>query len=286
MENQSTGESATVNWGCSTKQSHLPPKSPMFSSPAPALPVHCSSFYTTWSNFPYAGGGPKLHQQTSSSRAPHPPLSWIDDLLSDNQKGLPVKISHRRCSSDSVAFLDAPVSFGKIDEIAEEDEYDCKSVASIPSKGSQDFDRIDEEQLMSMFADVEPFQKQQMQSPEDSMHTISGTERSPILENPPTPSDNNSINELTVDDIRAGEKGKIKSEPEVQSTPNMDLALQQAVKEDIMQLSTPIDQSLDPKRAKRILANRQSAQRSRVRKLQYISELERSVNALQLVMNP
>jgi len=31
----------------------------------------------------------------------------------------------------------------------------------------------------------------------------------------------------------------------------------------------------------RILANRQSAQRSRVRKLQYISELERSVTTLQ-----
>lgn len=32
----------------------------------------------------------------------------------------------------------------------------------------------------------------------------------------------------------------------------------------------------------RILANRQSAQRSRVRKLQYISELERSVTSLQV----
>ncbi|KAL5665141.1 hypothetical protein ACJX0J_025249, partial [Zea mays] len=38
----------------------------------------------------------------------------------------------------------------------------------------------------------------------------------------------------------------------------------------------------DPKRVKRILANRQSAQRSRVRKLQYISELERSVTGLQM----
>lgn len=38
---------------------------------------------------------------------------------------------------------------------------------------------------------------------------------------------------------------------------------------------------VDPKRVKRILANRQSAQRSRVRKLQYISELERSVTSLQ-----
>lgn len=32
----------------------------------------------------------------------------------------------------------------------------------------------------------------------------------------------------------------------------------------------------------RILANRQSAQRSRVRKLQYISELERNVTTLQV----
>lgn len=37
-----------------------------------------------------------------------------------------------------------------------------------------------------------------------------------------------------------------------------------------------------PSVARRILANRQSAQRSRVRKLQYISELERSVTSLQV----
>ncbi|KAG6505006.1 hypothetical protein ZIOFF_037354 [Zingiber officinale] len=42
------------------------------------------------------------------------------------------------------------------------------------------------------------------------------------------------------------------------------------------------EQIVDPKRAKRILANRQSAQRSRVRKLQYISELERSVTSLEV----
>ncbi|XVF60912.1 hypothetical protein PTKIN_Ptkin08bG0086100 [Pterospermum kingtungense] len=41
------------------------------------------------------------------------------------------------------------------------------------------------------------------------------------------------------------------------------------------------DRIIDPKRVKRILGNRQSAQRSRVRKLQYISELERSVTSLQ-----
>lgn len=39
--------------------------------------------------------------------------------------------------------------------------------------------------------------------------------------------------------------------------------------------------SLDPKRAKRILANRQSAARSKERKARYISELERKVQTLQ-----
>ncbi|CAL0303750.1 unnamed protein product [Lupinus luteus] len=38
---------------------------------------------------------------------------------------------------------------------------------------------------------------------------------------------------------------------------------------------------LTPRRVKRILANRQSAQKSRVRKLQYVSELERNVTSLQ-----
>lgn len=39
---------------------------------------------------------------------------------------------------------------------------------------------------------------------------------------------------------------------------------------------------VDPKRAKRILANRQSAARSKERKVQYISELERRVQTLQI----
>ncbi|XP_002966948.2 basic leucine zipper 6 [Selaginella moellendorffii] len=43
-----------------------------------------------------------------------------------------------------------------------------------------------------------------------------------------------------------------------------------------------LDPSLDPKRARRIIANRQSAQRSRIRKLQYIAELEKNVSSLQM----
>jgi hypothetical protein len=39
--------------------------------------------------------------------------------------------------------------------------------------------------------------------------------------------------------------------------------------------------NIDPKRAKRILANRQSAARSKERKARYIQELERKVQSLQ-----
>lgn len=42
---------------------------------------------------------------------------------------------------------------------------------------------------------------------------------------------------------------------------------------------------LDPKRARRILANRQSAQRSRMKRLQFIHELEKQMNSLVLQIN-
>ncbi|KAL1560633.1 hypothetical protein AAHA92_10822 [Salvia divinorum] len=103
------------------------------------------------------------------------------------------------------------------------------------------FEGFDDDQLMSMFND----------------------DAAPGASNPSSPSDHNSINE----DPRAVNP---KSEPE---------------EEDGLYASAATDNSgeriADPKRIKRILANRQSAQRSRVRKLHYISELERSVTSLQ-----
>ncbi|XP_078177428.1 basic leucine zipper 6-like [Carex rostrata] len=116
--------------------------------------------------------------------------------------------AHRRSASDSVAFLEGP----------------------------QEFDRLDDEQLMSMFADTE----------DDMAAAVGDTKRE---------SDSRSGSE---------EPQNVKAEPE-----------NGAAEEGGTQF-------VDPKRVKRILANRQSAQRSRVRKLQYISELERSVTTLQM----
>ncbi|KAH9319053.1 hypothetical protein KI387_020822 [Taxus chinensis] len=167
-----------------------------------------------------------------------------------------------------------------------EDEYDCRSAASIPSKGSQDFDRLDEEQLMSMFADVEPFNKSQSnQSSNPPTHQASAldnrcSEKQATSENPSTPSDHNSINEPSMEEKLMTVSGQFKSELEVQSVNKSDQPLQTAKTEMPSSSAMELNPNMDPKQVKQILANRQSAQRSRVRKLQYISEVERSVNAL------
>lgn len=158
---------------------------------------------------PAAGGG----------GGPQQP-SWVDEFLdfSAAKRG-----AHRRTVSDSVAFLD-------------------DSNAGV---GAHEFDRLDDDQLMSMFSDELAPQRQAQAASASS------------------PSDHDSINDEKQD------KGDAE---EAQSDCNGDGAAPG-------QSSSPA--TVDPKRVKRILANRQSAQRSRVRKLQYISELERSVTSLQ-----
>uniref|UniRef100_A0ACD5VEW3 Uncharacterized protein n=1 Tax=Avena sativa TaxID=4498 RepID=A0ACD5VEW3_AVESA len=160
---------------------------------------------------------PQAQAQAANNGAQQP--SWVDEFLdfSAAKRG-----AHRRTMSDSVAFLD-------------------DSNAGV---GAHEFDRLDDDQLMSMFSDhLAPPPPQQQQGSASS------------------PSDHNSINDDKQD------KG---DNEEAQSDCNGDGR----------QPSSPA--TADPKRVKRILANRQSAQRSRVRKLQYISELERSVTSLQV----
>ncbi|KZV46388.1 hypothetical protein F511_23229 [Dorcoceras hygrometricum] len=151
--------------------------------------------------------------------------------------------SHRRSASDSIAFLDPPM----VEE--------CRRASAGPNGsiggniGCDELERFDDEQFMSMFTD-------------DVGPTSS-----------PSPSDHNSMDDDhdRVRKVGQSDDPKPKIEPEEdQSSCELN--------------ATPDGSSekiFDPKRIKRILANRQSAQRSRVRKLQYISELERSVTSLQ-----
>ncbi|XP_068666196.1 basic leucine zipper 61-like [Aristolochia californica] len=197
----------------------LPPKIPSMSSNWPALPHQRSATL--------------LH--TTSSQP-----SWVDEFLgfSSAKRG-----AHRRSASDSIAFLEAPLL------------EECRTSSAALGPGSNDFDRLDDEQLMSMFSD-----------------DISAAAPANLSSsNTSTPSDNNSIN----DDKPTLSDQHQRNEPEVQSSCKVEIAPVPAPS------TTSGDSVIDPKRVKRILANRQSAQRSRVRKLQYISELERSVSSLQ-----
>lgn len=194
---------------------------------------------------------PDFNHQKMQTQNP----SWVDEFLefSSARRG-----THRRSVSDSIAFLEAPML------------EECRGSGAAPGSGTNDinhhheFDKFDDEQFMSMFND---------DMPNAVARTVSSS-------NPSSPSDHNSINDDkdTPSDQKQQRQQQIRNES--------DEAQSQCITESQAQqnnsINTPTDRIVDPKRVKRILANRQSAQRSRVRKLQYISELERSVTSLQV----
>lgn len=154
----------------------------------------------------------------------HGAAAWADDFaeFAASRRG-----AHRRSLSDSVAFVEVAPADGAAGE----------------------FDRLDDDQLMSMFPD----------------ETGGGGASAPG-------SDNGGSSDSDGDKRAAGaaaNNGGCDYEEQAPATTGQAAAA----------ASTELIR--DPKRVKRILANRQSAQRSRVRKLQYISELERSVTTLQ-----
>nr|DAD22728.1 TPA_asm: hypothetical protein HUJ06_024191 [Nelumbo nucifera] len=201
------------------------------------LPPKIPNMAPNWPNFPHQ----KMPGMGSLTHSTIQQPSWVDEFLdfSSAKRG-----AHRRSASDSITFLEAPM----IEE--------CRNSPSSLKPGSNEFERLDDEQLMSMFSD-------------DISGNVPPTGSS---SNPSTPSDHNSINDE-------------KPTPSDQQERNESAEVQSSCKPD-PQVPPPLSSTgepiVDPKRVKRILANRQSAQRSRVRKLQYISELERSVTTLQV----
>ncbi|KAL2496450.1 Basic leucine zipper 61 [Forsythia ovata] len=174
--------------------------------------------------------------------------SWMDEFLDFSATR---RSMHRRTVSDPVAFVEAPPFI-----------EECQnSNGGLMQSGNNNngFERLDDEQLRDMFS--------------DDMADVGPTTRS--SSNPSSPSDQNGEN------IVAAERHhvQLKNEPgEVDSSCKPPVETQPPAKSSD---NASGDTTVDPKRIKRILANRQSAQRSRVRKLQYISELERSVTTLQ-----
>ncbi|XP_054815695.1 basic leucine zipper 61-like [Prosopis cineraria] len=230
------------------------------------LPPKIPNMTPNWPDFSSHQKMPSLaslspNNVAASSNTANQNPSWVDEFLnfSSARRG-----AHRRSMSDSIAFIEAPM----LD--------DCRgNPGMIPprSGGDNEFDRFDDDQFMSMFTD-----------------DLSGAPLPPTVSssNPSSPSDHNSINDekdTGQNDNRPEEEKKkehdqqkqLKNEPdEVESQHE-----QETQAANNTNTASSADKITDPKRVKRILANRQSAQRSRVRKLHYISELERSVTSLQ-----
>ncbi|CAH2063720.1 unnamed protein product [Thlaspi arvense] len=190
--------------------------------------------------------------------------SWMDEFLdfSATRRG-----THRRSISDSIAFLEAPSS----------------------GVGNHHFDRFDDEQFMSMFND-DVHQNHNSNNHHNRHNNVGPTRSSSNTSTPsdhnslsdddnkePPPSDHNHMDTTANQNNVAGNnynesdevQSQCKTEPQDGPSANQNSG------------GSSGNRIHDPKRVKRILANRQSAQRSRVRKLQYISELERSVTSLQ-----
>ncbi|KAE8667810.1 Basic leucine zipper 61 [Hibiscus syriacus] len=171
----------------------------------------------------------------------HDQPSWADEFL--NFSTTHRGAHSRSISVDSIAFLNQPL----------EEETRGVIVNAMMTEPNM-LDRLDDEQLKAMFTDEVTFTV-------PPIMTVSSSSPS----TPPT-SDQNSNND------EKPARGEVESSCKVNET--------QAA-EPPSTSSNGGDHIIDPKRVKRILANRQSAQRSRVKKLQYISELERSVTTLQ-----
>ncbi|XP_027062040.1 basic leucine zipper 61-like [Coffea eugenioides] len=181
--------------------------------------------------------------------------SWVDEFLDFSSAR---RSSHRRSVSDSVAFVEAPF-------VEECRNADNPTNISVTCNG-HNFDGLDDEQLRNMFSDDIATKELPPLSSSD-----------PASTNPSTPSDQNSENDEKNAAAQENQNLQPKNEPG-----EVDISTKRETETQTESPANPsADAIVDPKRIKRILANRQSAQRSRVRKLQYISELERSVTTLQ-----
>lgn len=137
----------------------LPPKIP-------------STVPPTWPNFGHqpppssipASATPFL--PTPSPPAPGFQPSWVDEFLDFSSAK---RSSHRRSASDSITFVEAPLG----NEAA-------------AAAANAEFDRLDDDQLMSMFPDDVP-------PPPSS--SSAGAALPVSSSNPSTPSDHNSIND-------------------------------------------------------------------------------------------
>lgn len=250
------------------KSSLLPPKSP-FPSMAPSYVDYVPSSAFNQKGIQKPREGNSHHQRTSSeSCIIEEQPSWLDDLL--NEPETPVRRgSHRRSSSDSFAYFDS-VNAANLDYTAQVDNK-FRNMPPIPSWGSQDFDYYKDARQAASFVDQNSSIRRKNRENDVSSTTVSH------LRSLSSPGEDLRIQRsgspcLLQDGERPRSAGSDKQDVAESGPP---YPKGSAEKKDSSQSKSSSSET-DTKRAKQ-----QFAQRSRVRKLQYIAELERNVQALQ-----
>ncbi|KAI3810372.1 hypothetical protein L1987_19984 [Smallanthus sonchifolius] len=241
------------------KHSLLPPKSP-FPSIAPSYVDYVSNSAIGPKGPPKYRDANPHHQRTSSeSFLIEEQPSWLDDLLNEPETP-PVKRGHRRSSSDSFTYMEA--ANAAYNEYQAQNENRLRNLTSAPSWGSQDFDLYKDFRNPSFYADPKAIIKNKNRGAWDSPQnapkhkfvlqaSVSSSASREVDGNTSIATEKKEVVESARQDADAFERKESYSNKGSLS-------------------------ETDTKRAKQ-----QFAQRSRVRKLQYIAELEKNVQALQ-----
>ncbi|CAN6543254.1 unnamed protein product [Malus baccata var. baccata] len=255
------------NFMYSGKHPLLPPKSP-FPSVAPSYADYILSPAIGSKIVQKPREGNAHHQRTSSeSLLIEEQPSWLDDLL--NEPDTPIRRGgHRRSSSDSFAYVDA-INASNLD-YSTQDEYKYHNMISAPSWGSQDFDPRKDLRHASLYTELN-LVKQKNKAWESSLNSVNN------LGGLPSARDNIVLQSSRSLSTPQEADGIASTANEKQDHVDSGLHDPKASSERKDNSNAkPYASETDAKRAKQ-----QFAQRSRVRKLQYIAELERNVQALQ-----
>ncbi|KAK9167769.1 hypothetical protein Scep_002960 [Stephania cephalantha] len=259
---------ATSNFGnfaYNGKQSLRPPRSPLPSfSP---YGDHGSNPGIGSKTIPRPIDGYRHHQRTTSEILIEEQPLWLDELL--NEPETPVRrAGHRRSSSDSFTYLDV-ANTSCMDQFVQDTR--SKNLTSMSSSwGSQGFLQKQDPRHTSFSPDSGSFQRPRNNIWEESLD--SRAYQSGL---------SSQIDDTIIQSSRSScaqqDHDRISStgiEKNVQEDDSLEVIGSTDRKESSS--ARPSASETDPKRAKQ-----QFAQRSRVRKLQYIAELEKNVQALQ-----
>lgn len=260
------GPSTIRNMMHNGKNPLLPPKSP-FPSISPSYAEYIPTSVIGPKALPKPRDGSPHHQRTSSeSFLIEEQPSWLDELLDEPET--PVrKGGHRRSSSDSFAYIDTANAVNM--NYAAQDDNKFKNMIPLPSWGSQDFDFHRDMRQSSFFMDPNPSGRTKNKPWDTPVNSIAPPRGLPSRDVPAIQNAGsvNSSQDADRNPTSSAQKSDVESGP-------------QDPKGSIEKKDSPHVKNLasetDTKRAKQ-----QFAQRSRVRKLQYIAELERHVQALQ-----